>query len=74
MMLYPELSVGGTMQFMGWLASLTLDDEVRQELILPRVVCESGLPPYRDVDFIIEFHLDTSPISMTLHRMVSSKL
>ena len=25
---------------MGWLASLTLEDEVRQDLDLPRVVCE----------------------------------
>ena len=29
---------------MGWLARLTLEDEVRQELSLPRVVCE-----YEDV-------------------------
>ena len=28
-----------------------------------------GLPPHRDVDFIIELHLGTSPISMTPHRM-----
>ena len=28
-----------------------------------------GLPLYRDVDFTIELHLGTSPISMTLHRM-----
>ena len=27
------------------------------------------LPPPRDVDFRIELHLGTSPISMTLHRM-----
>ena len=27
-------------QLMGWLASLTLEDEVRQDLDLPRVVCE----------------------------------
>ena len=27
-------------QLMGWLASLTLEDEVRQDLGLPRVVCE----------------------------------
>ena len=27
-------------QLVGWLASLTLKDEVRQELGLPRVVCE----------------------------------
>ena len=41
-------------QFMGWLASLTLEDEVRQDLDLPRVVHEYedvfldellGLPP-----------------------------
>ena len=27
------------------------------------------LPPYRDVDFVIELHPGTSPISMTPHRM-----
>ena len=68
---------------MGWLASLTLEDEVRQDLGLPRVVCEYedvfseellGLPPYRDVDFYIELHLSTSPISMTPHRMAPVKL
>ena len=41
-------------QLMGWLASLTLEDEVRQDLDFPRVVCEyvdvfldelPGLPP-----------------------------
>ena len=31
-------------QLMGWLESLTLEDEVRQDLDLPRVVCE-----YEDV-------------------------
>ena len=31
-------------QLMGWLASLTLEDEGRQDLGLPRVVCE-----YEDV-------------------------
>ena len=45
-------------QLAGWLASLTLDDEVRPDLDLPRVVCEyvdvfpdepPGLPPHRDV-------------------------
>ena len=39
---------------MGWLVSITLEDEARQELSLPRVVCEyedvfleklPGLPP-----------------------------
>ena len=33
-----------------------------------------GLPPQRDVDFIIELHSGTSPISMTLHRMVPAEL
>ena len=51
---------------------------MRQGLSLPLVVCKyddvfpdelSGLPPQRDVDFIIELHPSTSPISMTLHRM-----
>ena len=41
---------------MGWLTSLTLEDEARQEFSLPRVVYEyeyvfseelQGLPPYR---------------------------
>ena len=68
---------------MGWLASLILEDEVRQEFDLPRVVCEyenvfpdklPGLPPHRDVDFIIELHPGTSPISMTPHRMAPIKL
>ena len=63
---------------MCWVASLTLEDEARQELGLPRVVYEyddvfrdelSGSPPHRDVNFTIELHLGTSPISMTLHRM-----
>ena len=68
---------------MGWLASLTLEDDVRQELDLPRVVGEyedvfpdglSGLPPHRYVDFIIELHPGTSPISMTPHRMTPIEL
>ena len=33
-------------QSVGWLASFTLEDEVRQDLDLPRVVCE-----YEDVFF-----------------------
>ena len=33
-----------------------------------------GLPLYRDVDFIIELHLGTSPISMTPHRMAPVEL
>ena len=65
-------------KLMGWLASLTLEDEVRQDLGLPRVVCEykdvfldelPGLPPHRDVDFVIKLHPGTSPISMTPQRM-----
>ena len=66
-----------------WLPSLTLEDEVRQDMSLPRVVCEyedvfpeelPGLPPSRDVDFRIELHPGTSPISMTSHRMASVEL
>ena len=68
---------------MGWLASLTIEDEARQDLSLPHVVCEyedifsdelSGLPPHRDVDFVIELHPSTSPISMTPHRMAPVEL
>ena len=33
-----------------------------------------GLPPQRNVYFIIELHTGTSPISMTLHRMVLVEL
>ena len=63
--------------------TLYLEDEARQELSIPRVVCEyednfsdelPGLPLYRDVDFTIELHLSTSPISMTPHRMAPAKL
>ena len=68
---------------MGWLVSLTLEDEVRQDLGLPRVVCEyedvfpdelPGLPPHRDVDFVIKLHPSTLPISLTPHRMASDEL
>ena len=70
-------------QLAGWLASLTLEDEVRPDLDLPRAVCKyedifpdelPGLPPLRDVDFGIELHLGTSPISMTPHRMAPVEL
>ena len=70
-------------QLMGWLASLTLEKEARQELSLPRVVCEYddvfsdellGLPLHRDVDFTIELHPGTSPISLTPHRMAPTEL
>ena len=52
-------------QLAGWLASLTLEDEERPDLDLPRVLCEyvevfpdelPGLPPQRVVDFGIELH------------------
>ena len=33
-----------------------------------------GLPPHRDVDFIMELHPGTSPISMTPHRMAPTEL
>ena len=65
-------------QLAGWLASLTLENEARPDLDLPRVVCEyedvfpnelPGLPPQRVVDFGIGLHPGTSPISMTPHRM-----
>ena len=70
-------------QLAGWLASLTLKDEVRLDLDLPLVICEykdvfqdelSGLPPQRVVDFGIKLHPGTSPISMTLHRMAPVEL
>ena len=60
-----------------------LEDEVRQDLGLPRVVCEyedvfpdelPGLPPHRDVDFIIELHPGMSPISMIPNRMAPVEL
>ena len=68
---------------MGWLANLTLEDEVRQDWVLPRVVCEyedafldelSGLPLSRNVDFRIELHHGASPISMAPHRMAPVEL
>ena len=68
---------------MGRQASLTLEDEVRQDLSLSRVVCEyedisldelMGLPLYMDMDFTIEFHPSASPISMTPHRMALTEL
>ena len=70
-------------QLMGWLASLTLEGEGRQDLGLPRVFYEyedvfsdelPGLPSHRDVDFVIELHPGTYPISMTPHRMALVEL
>ena len=71
------------MQLMGWLASITLENEARQELGLPRAVCEyedvfldelPRLPSHKDVDFTIELHPSTSLISMTPHRMAPTEL
>ena len=56
---------------------------MRPDLDLPRVVYEyedvfpdelSGLPPRRVVDFSIELHPGTSPISMTPRRMAPVEL
>ena len=56
---------------------------MRPDLDLPQVVCEyvdvfpdelPGLPPQSVVDFGIELHLGTSPISMTPHRMTPVEL
>ena len=70
-------------QLAGWLASLTLADEERPGLDLPWILCEYvdvfpdellGLSPQRVVDFGIELHPGTSPISMTPHRMAPVEL
>ena len=70
-------------QLAGWLASLTLEHGERPYLDLPRVVCDyvdvfpdelPGLPLHRDVDFGIELHPGTLPISMTPHRMAPIEL
>ena len=70
-------------QLASWLASFTIEDEVRLDLDLPRVVCEyedvfpdelPGLPPLRVVDFGIELHPGTLPISMTPHKMTKVEL
>ena len=68
---------------MGLLESLTLKDEGRLDLSLPRVVWEyedvfpnelTGLPQHRGMDFVIGLHLGISPISMTSHRMALIEL
>ena len=70
-------------QLAGWLVSLTLEDKVRPNLDIPRVVCEyedvfsdelPGLLPQRVVDLCIELHPGTSPISMIPHRMTPIEL
>ena len=57
--------------------------QVRQGLDLLRVVCEyedvfpdelTRLPPKMDIDFCIEIHPGTSPISLTPHRMALVEL
>ena len=56
---------------------------MRQDLDLPQIVCKykdvfpdklPGLPPPRDVDFRIELHPGTSPISMAPHKMAPVEL
>ena len=68
---------------MGWLASLTPKNEVRQDLGIPWVVCEykdffsdelPGLPLHKDVVFVIELQPGMLPISMTPHRMAPVEL
>ena len=70
-------------QLMGWLVRITLENEARQKLGLPQVVCAyedvfmnelPGLPLHRDVDFTIELHHGISLISMTPHRMAPTEL
>ena len=70
-------------QLAGWLASLTVEDEVKPDLDLPLVVCKyedvfpdelSGLPRQRVVDFYIELHPGTSLISMTPRKMAPVEL
>ena len=70
-------------QLVGWLANLPLEDEERPDLDLPRVVCKyvdvfpdelPRLPPQRVVEFGIELHPGTSPISMNPHRMAPVEL
>ena len=70
-------------QLTGWLACLTLEDDVRLDLDLPRVVYDYedvfldellGLPREGVVDFGIELHLGTLPISMTPYRMAPIEL
>ena len=56
---------------------------MRQDVSLPRVVFKyedvfldelPRLPPPRDINFCIELHPSTSPISMTPHRMALVEL
>ena len=56
---------------------------MNQDVSLPWVSCKyenifpddlPGLPPPRDVNFCVELHPSTSPISMTPFRMASVEL
>ncbi|XP_058219911.1 uncharacterized protein LOC131330379 [Rhododendron vialii] len=67
----------------GWLASLKLKEIDRMELGLPHIVCEyedvfpdelPGLPPHRDLDFMIELQPGMAPISMAPYRMAPAEL
>ncbi|XP_028061082.1 uncharacterized protein LOC114264598 [Camellia sinensis] len=70
-------------QLTGWLASLILEDENREDPGLPHVVCEyvdvfpdelPRLPPKRDVDFTIELQPGASSILIAPHRMAPAEL
>ena len=65
------------------LSQTVYESRCQADLDLPRVVCEyvdafpaklPGLPPQRVVDFGIELHPSTSPISLTPHRMAPVEL
>ena len=60
-------------QLMGWLSSLTQEDEVRQDLSPPRVVCEyedvfpdelPGLPPHKYVDLVWSLYIILGHVAM----------
>ena len=68
---------------MGWLASLTLENEERSDLDLPRVVCECvDVFQMSYLDYlrigrqtsVLSYTLVYSPISMTQHRMAPVEL
>ena len=70
-------------QLAGWLASHTLEDEVRPDLDLPRLVCEfvdvfqMSYLDYLRIGMwtsVMSYTLVYSPISMTPHRMAPVEL
>ena len=61
---YPEKR--GKIEFRYASGSCEYEDVFPDELL--------GLPSHRDVDFYIELHPSTSPISMTPHRMALVEL